>query len=134
MARLRDARATIRGSTVGDLLPRTFVGTGRARRLEAAAFVIPGHGDLAAYTRDLTDHGNDFADWDGRVAVLDSDGVAEHQVVIVDRYGQIYETTSALDVRALPTPAALEEWFKFLSTTCPECGVIDDPRPRDWVP
>ena len=29
--------------------------------------------------------------------------------------------------RDLPDAAALEEWFRFLATACPECGVIDDP-------
>jgi hypothetical protein len=30
--------------------------------------------------------------------------------------------------------ADLEEWFKFLATMCPECGVLDDPIGRGWTP
>jgi hypothetical protein len=66
--------------------------------------------------------------------VLGPHGGYEHRVVILDRYGQVYDVTSAEDAVWLPTAAALEEWFKFLATACPECGVIDDPRPREWTP
>jgi hypothetical protein len=68
------------------------------------------------------------------VVVFDPAGKTQHQVVIVDRYGQVYDVTRAGDADALPTAATLQEWFKFLSTACPECGVIDDPRPREWTP
>lgn len=62
------------------------------------------------------------------------DGEPEHHVAIVDRYGQVYEAISARHVESLPDAEALEDWFRFLATACPECGVIDDPRERDWVP
>lgn len=98
------------------------------------AFALPGPTDLTGYAGELDAHRDDFAAWDGRVVVLDPDGESEHRVVIVDRYGQVYETTDARDADSLPAADALEEWFRFLATACPECGVIDDPRQRDWVP
>ena len=124
----------LRARRVGDLVPRRLTATGRARRLEATAFVLPGRGDLGAYLRELDEHRDAFVEWDGRVVVIEPDGGFEHQVVIVDRYGQVYETSGTDDPAALPTPDALEAWFKFLATACPECGVIDDPRPREWIP
>jgi hypothetical protein len=124
----------IRAATVGQLLPSRAVRTGRARRIDAVAFVLPGRADLGGYAGELRDRTDDFAAWDGRVVVLEPDGQPEHRVAIVDRYGQVYETTEAPDASSLPDADAIEEWFKFLATACPECGVIDDPRPRDWVP
>jgi hypothetical protein len=126
--------AKLRRARVGDLLPRGMIGSGRVRRLDATAFVIPGAGDLAGYGRALNERADDFAAWDGVLTLLDPDGEPEHLVAVVDRYGQLYEVTSALDPSGLPSADALEEWFRFLATACPECGVIDDPRPRGWVP
>jgi hypothetical protein len=124
----------LRRTRVGDLVPRRMVGSGRARRLEATAFVLPGPGDLGDYARRLVERADDFAAWDGQVAWLEADGDPDHLVAVVDRYGQVYEVTATPDTAALPSPDALEEWFRFLATACPECGVLDDPRPRDWVP
>jgi hypothetical protein len=126
--------ALLRRATIGDLLPPATVDFGRARRLDATAFVLPGTGRIEEYLAALSAATADFAAWDGRVAVVEPDGVAAHRVVIVDRYGQVYEASEADDVAALPTVAALEEWFRFLATACPECGVLDDPRPWVWTP
>jgi len=128
------ASGKLRRARVGDLLPRRMVGSGRARRLEATAFVIPGAGDLSGYEQALAARADDFSAWDGILAWLEPDGEAEHLVAVVDRYGQLYEVTASTDPSALPSADALAEWFRFLATACPECGVIDDPRPRDWVP
>ena len=121
----------LRSRRVGEL-----VGTvdRRARRLFATAFLVPGAGDLDGYHAQVEQHRDDFAAWDGEMVVLPPDGNPDHAVVIVDRYGQVYDTTTADDPASLPDAAALEEWFKFLATACPECGVIDDPRAREWVP
>jgi hypothetical protein len=124
----------IRDARVGDLLPRRRIASGRTRRIDATAFVIPGAGDLSDYARQIELHAEDFAAWDGRVVRLESDGAVDHRVVIVDRYGQVYDSTSAADPAGLPSSHDIEEWFRFLATACPECGVIDDPRPRDWTP
>jgi hypothetical protein len=126
--------ALLRRATIGDLLPPATVDFGRARRLDATAFVLPGTGRIEEYLAALSAATADFATWDGRVAVVEPDGVAAHRVVIVDRYGQVYEASEGDDVAALPTVAALEEWFRFLATACPECGVLDDPRPWVWTP
>jgi hypothetical protein len=124
----------LRRAATGDLLPPATVDFGRARRLDATAFVLPGTGRIEEYLAALSAATADFATWDGRVAVVGPDGVAAHRVVIVDRYGQVYEASEGDDVAALPTVAALEEWFRFLATACPECGVLDDPRPWVWTP
>jgi hypothetical protein len=126
--------AALRRAQVGGLLPRWMVGSGRIRRLEATAFIVPGSGDRTEYAGRLAGRTNDYESWDGRIAWIEPDGRAEHLVAIVDRYGQVYEVTSAADAAGLPSADALEEWFRFLATACPECGVLDDPTPRDWVP
>ena len=123
----------IRQARVGDLVKGAGVGR-VARGLEATALVVPGADGLESYARALEGRHSDFAAWDGRIVILDGDGEPEHLVAIVDRYGQVYEKTSARDVESLPDPDGLEEWFRFLATACPECGVIDDPREREWVP
>lgn len=97
------------GLRVGDLLPRHLVAFGRARRIDAVALIAPGGGDLSACARELEAHADDFAAWDGRIAWLEADGDPKHRVVIVDRYGQVYDVTTASDA-------------------------IDDPLPRDWTP
>lgn len=122
------------GIRVGDLLPRHLMASGRARRIDAVAFVAPGRGELADYARELEAHAAEFADWDGRIAWLAPDRDPMHRVVIADRYGQVYDVTTASDSDGLPTSDVLEEWFRFLATACPECGVIDDPLPREWTP
>ena len=124
----------IRAARVGDLLTTDDLAHGRTRRLEATAFVHPGAEGLAGYIAELERHGDDFAAWDGRVVSLPADGERDHQVTIADRYGQVYETISGADAASLPGPDALEDWFRFLATACPECGVLDDPRERAWVP
>ena len=111
-----------------------MLGSGRVRRLEATAFVIPGASDLRAYARELAARETEFAAWDGVVTWLEPDGDPAHLVAVADRYGQVYEVTTTADAAALPSTSALVEWFRFLATACPECGVLDDPTPRDWVP
>lgn len=96
-------------------------------RLDARALLLPGRGDLAAYRRSLAAHGGDFAEWDGVVETGEPDGTAEHRLLVVDRYGQVYAVHDAINAADLPDAGALSEWFKFLATACPECGVIDDP-------
>ena len=108
--------------------------TDRVRQLDATALVIPGSRDVTPYARNLADHAEEFAAWDGRIQWLPPDGGPEHLVAVADRYGQLYEVTTASDSLALPSAHDLEEWFRFLATACPECGVLDDPRQRDWVP
>lgn len=53
-------------------------------------------------------------------------------LVIVDRYGQIYDFVQAEREDELPDPAEVEEWAKYLATQCPECGVIDEPGHGEW--
>jgi hypothetical protein len=126
--------SAIRAARVGDLLDANWVRAERARRIEAAAVVAPGASDLSSYLSELEAARERFGDWDGRIIVVDPDGRDEARVVIVDRYGQVYATTNATEPRELPDADALEEWFRFLATACPECGVPDDPVGRGWTP
>jgi hypothetical protein len=120
-------RSPVRDARVGDHLPRRVVDRARARRLEATAVLLPGAGQIDAYREQLEGHAGEFADWDGRVLELDADGASTHRLLVVDRYGQVYAVHDAADPRDLPDAAALREWFRFLSTACPECGVLDQP-------
>lgn len=54
-------------------------------------------------------------------------------LVVADRWGVVYDVVSSADESELPSADEIEEWFKFLATQCPECGVIDDPDPG-WNP
>ena len=116
----------LRAARVGDHLPPSIVDRARARRLDATALFVPGAGGATAYGDQLEAHRDDFAAWDGRVIVDEPDGEATHRLLIVDRYGQVYAVHDEADVGALPTPHDLEEWFRFLATACPECGVLDE--------
>ncbi len=115
-----------RQAKVGDLLPPTVVDRRRARRLEATALLLPGRQHTDAYLDGLLSRATDFEAWDGAIAVLEPDGQPDHRLLIVDRYSQVYAAQEAADVADLPDADALEEWFRFLATACPECGVIDD--------
>jgi hypothetical protein len=116
------------------VLPPDLLAPERRRRLAASAVVLPGDAGLDEYLRELHAAAADFAAWDGAVQVLDPDGSPAHRVVIVDRYGQVYHVVDATDAAALPDAAAVEEWFKFLATACPECGVLDNPVASGPVP
>ena len=120
MAAPRDAR-------VGDRLPSSVVDRRRARRVEATAVLAPGRHETDAYLAALASRRPEFAAWDGDVVVLPADGEPDHRLLIVDRYRQVYAVHDEADAAHLPDADALEEWFRFLATACPECGVLDDP-------
>jgi hypothetical protein len=119
--------ASPRDARVGDLLPRSLLPHRDARRLDATALLLPGAGATDAYLATLAARSEGFAAWDGIVTALAADGRAEHRLLVVDRYGQVYAIHEERDTAELPDADALEEWFRFLATACPECGVIDDP-------
>jgi hypothetical protein len=119
--------STLRSARVGDQLPTRLLGPARARRLDAIALVVPGTGSLNAYLEGLDAGRSEFEAWDGRVLVADPDGRRPHRLLVVDRYRQVYAVHDAADPTELPDAHALAEWFRFLATACPECGVIDDP-------
>jgi hypothetical protein len=135
-ARMTDvgtARRLLREARVGTLLPDTVLGPRTVRRSEAIVVVVPGAGGLEAYLARLDAAAQDFAAWDGRVSTLPAGEEPTHRALVVDRYGQVYAVFDGPE-DALPDRAALEEWFRFLATACPECGVLDDPIGRGWVP
>ena len=117
----------LRSLRVGDRVPSSALGPMPARRLDATALLVPGHGNLVAYRASLAAAVQDFADWDGRVWEADPDDGAEHRLLVIDRYRQVYAAHDTVDAAALPTVHELSEWFRFLATACPECGVLDDP-------
>lgn len=117
----------LRTARVGDQLPRSVVDRTRARRLDATTMLVPGQGPLDEYRAALEAAAGEFGLWDGRVLVTEADGEKAHRLLIVDRYGQVYAVHDAADPADLPDADALTEWFRFLATACPECGVLDDP-------
>jgi hypothetical protein len=121
------ASLTLRGARVGDRLPRRLLDHASARRIDATALLVPGAdaptGRIDAWRATEAE----FSAWDGRVVVAESDGESEHRLLVVDRYGQVYAVHDTADADQLPDAGALSEWFRFLATACPECGVIDDP-------
>lgn len=119
--------ATLRSARVGDRLPSSSLGPMRTRRLEASVVVVPGAAGADAYAMGLRRHAEDFAAWDGRVHLAEADGEPAHRLLVVDRYRQVYAVHDAIDAGGLPSATDLTEWFRFLATACPECGVLDDP-------
>jgi hypothetical protein len=119
--------AAIRDARVGDLLPSALAGRTRPRRIDATAIVQPGAEPIDAYLAALRTSHDVFADWDGVISVLEPDEGAVHRLVIADRYRQVYAVHDAADATDLPDAEAVTEWFRFLATACPECGVLDDP-------
>ena len=118
--RLRELR-------VGDRVPAALLGPMPLRRLAATALVIPGRTDIALYLAGVRAADAELTSWDGRVHVAEPDGEANHRLLVVDRYRQVYAIHDAPEADALPDVRELSEWFRFLATACPECGVIDDP-------
>lgn len=108
-------------------MPPAALGPQRLRRLDATALLIPGVEGAAGYVARLRAGADAFAAWDGRVHVVAPDGNAQHRLLVVDRYRQVYGVHDEADADALPDVHELSEWFRFLATACPECGVIDDP-------
>ena len=116
-----------RAARVGDRVPSAMLGRRRARQLDATALFLPGRDEADPYLDDLSSHAGDFAAWDGTVTTAEPDGEPAHRLLIVDRYRQVYAVHDAARVDDLPSADDLVEWFRFLATACPECGVIDDP-------
>ena len=128
-------RNRLRTARVGDILPSSVVPRGSGRGIEATAVLLPGEGSLDDYLDQLRAAESDFAEWDGRLLLLPPDDSPAHRLLIVDRYGQVYWTGEARAADHFPGADELGEWFKFLATACPECGVLDDPATeREWVP
>ena len=123
------ASRALRAARVGDRVPADQLGPRPLRRLDATGLVLPGRDGraIAAYLAALDDAADRFADWDGRVHVAEPDGEAAHRLLVVDRYRQVYAVHDEVEADALPGVDELSEWFRFLATACPECGVIDDP-------
>jgi hypothetical protein len=120
-----------REARVGDLLP---LDRARARRIDATALLVRGAEEITRYTDALGARADDFAAWDGRIVERPPDGPETHRLLILDRYGQVYAVHDAASADDLPDADALEEWFRFLATACPECGVIDDPARHGPTP
>lgn len=137
MASLPSARISpsrLRTAGVGDVLPSSVVVPASRRGVESAAVLLPGAAPLDDYVAGLRSAEAEFRQWDGRLVIEPPDGHPQHRLLIVDRYGQVYWTGEAEAADGLLPPDELREWFKFLATACPECGVLDDPTDRDWVP
>lgn len=117
----------LRTVRVGDVVASSLLGERRARRLDAQAILLPGTGGAEGYRATMEARRDDFGAWDGRFVARQPDGEPAHRLLIIDRYGQVYAIHDAADASALPDAHALEEWFRFLATACPECGVLDDP-------
>lgn len=117
----------LRRARVGDHLPTSVVDRVRPRRLEATALLLPGLDSVDEYIAALEGRAADFASWDGRLLVVEPDGAPDHRLAVVDRYGQVYALHDAASAEGMPDADELVEWFRFLATACPECGVLDDP-------
>jgi hypothetical protein len=126
--------AAPRNARVGDRVPTAVLGRRRARRLDATALLVPGRCGVDDYRAELASGAADFAAWDGVVVTTEPDGEATHRLLVVDRYRQVYAVYDSAESDGLPRARELEEWFRFLATACPECGVIDDPTREGPTP
>ena len=84
--------------------------------------------------------GGDARSGDGEAArslavVTEATGEAEHcgvgagedAILIADRWGEIYHGARGESPEALPAAEEITNWFVYLATQCPECGVPDHP-------
>lgn len=53
----------------------------------------------------------------------------DRAVIIADRWGEVYRAWTAESCEGLPDAVEIEEWVRFITTQCPECGVPDEPTP-----
>jgi len=104
-----------------------------------------------AWLRRLAAASAEIAEWDGRVIVVvpaspdqavriaadaakhftllaDPDhalaarlGISPPALVIADQYGEIHHAATAGDAHALPEPADIGDWLRYLAIQCPEC-------------
>lgn len=73
-----------------------------------------------------------LADPDGEAHRRCGVGEGEAALFIADRWGQIYLAERAPAESELPNVGEVEEWLRYLSTQCPECGVPDEPGRGEW--
>jgi len=116
----------LRALHVGDRVPSAALGPRRLRTLDATAVLVPGREGADGIVARLRGAADAFAAWDGRVHVTSPDGEAAHRLLVVDRYRQVYAVYDEAEADALPDVHELSEWFRFLATACPECGVLDE--------
>jgi peroxiredoxin len=156
------------GDRIPDVCLPTVGGQGmsrlRGRAQESVVIVFPhepGCAACRAYVEELTDSGDGFRRWDGRLIVVLPEGPLagegaldtrkevfilqdEHDelwprigrgcaaVVVADRWGAIYEVVRDGEGHRLPTPHEVVEWLRYIAIQCPECGVPDTPGLLTW--
>lgn len=74
-----------------------------------------------------------LADPDGAARARYGVGDQEVALFVADRFGEIFAAERAGDADGLSPTAELEEWARFLTTQCPECGVPDVPGRGAWA-
>lgn len=65
----------------------------------------------------------DLAAYDAALIITTTriEGVPSPGVVVADRWGEVYYVQEADRAAALPPPAELVEWLRFVRNECPEC-------------
>lgn len=130
------------------------------RRNRVVFFTHAGEcGACSGYAHDLLELRDRLAGWDGELwlvgataddvapgaeDVVRATGDADHrlrrrcglsssdaQVVIADRWGQVWQTSLADDHHTLVDPADVLETTGFIAVQCPECETPDQPA-GDW--
>lgn len=71
-------------------------------------------------------------DPDGRIRSACGVDAAAAAVVIADRWGAVYRSTTVGPGHDFPTVDDLLEWATYMVTQCPECGVLDEPGAEIW--
>ena len=95
--------------------------------------VLPGNAGPDGEGAELEGRGVEFmVDPNGEAHRRCGVGEGEAAVFIADRWGQIYAVERASSEAGLPGVEEIEEWMRYLSTQCPECGVPDEPGRGEW--
>lgn len=137
-------RASQRGAPVVVFLADLESGRGYVRKLQdreaelrvwsgRPMVVLPvGAGGGEGAPGSLGDGVELLADPDGEAHRRCEVGKGEAALFIADRWGQVYLAERAPSESDLPDVGEIEEWMRYLSTQCPECGVPDEPGRGEW--
>jgi hypothetical protein len=77
----------------------------------------------ARYVAELTSRAQEFSNHASECIITRDavPGLGGPGVIVADRWGEVFYSLSAPDVRDFPSPDELLEWLAYIQIQCPEC-------------